>query len=216
MTEPKITVLIADDHPIFLRGLRQIIETDDRFKVVASVGDGEVALTNLRALRPHVAVLDVDMPARNGLAVLNAVREEKLPTSIVLLTMHKDERYLNAALDAGAKGYVIKDSAVTEITDAISTAARAENFISPMLSTMMVNRLNRTEKTIRSSIDSLTRSERRVLRLVAESKSCRQIADELFISVRTAENHRSNICAKLNLEGRDALLTFALTHKSEI
>ena len=214
--ESVITVLIADDHPIFQRGLKEIIETDTRLKVVASVGNGEDALANLRTLKPHVAVLDVDMPKRDGLAVLSAVKEENLPSSVVLLTMYKEERFFNAALDAGVIGYVIKDSASSEITQAIHAAAKGENFISPTLSTLLLKRLSKAEKPKESPLDFLTSSERRVLKLVAESKSNKQIADELFISIRTVENHRSNICAKLDLEGKNALLTYALTNKSEI
>jgi len=212
----QITVLIADDHPIFQRGLQQIIETDDGLKIVASVTDGEDALTNLRTLKPQVVVLDVDMPKRDGFAVLNAVREENLPSSVILLTMYKEERFFNAALDAGVKGYVIKDSAVSEITQAIRAAAKGENFISPTLSTLLMKRLNRAEKPQINSLENLTVSERKVLRLVSEAKSNKQIADELFISVRTVENHRSNICAKLNLEGKNALLTYALTNKMAV
>lgn len=214
--ESEITVLIADDHPIFQNGLRQIIETDAELKIVAMVGDGEEALAKLRQLKPQVAVLDVDMPKRDGFAVLQTINEENLPSNVVFLTMYKEERFLNAALDAGVKGFVIKDSAVNEIINAIRAAARGENFISPALSTLLLKRLNRAEKSDASPLDSLTTAERSVLKLVAESKSNKQIADELFISIRTVENHRSNICRKLNLEGKNALLTYALTNKSQI
>lgn len=216
MSQSEITVLIADDHPIFQRGLQQIIETDKNLKIVASVSDGEEALNNLRTLKPQVAVLDVDMPKQDGLAVLNSIKQENLPISVILLTMYKEERFFNAALDAGVKGYVIKDSAVSEITNAIHAAANGENFISPSLSTLLVKRLSRSEKKTESPLENLTSSERRVLKLVSEAKSNQQIADELFISIRTVENHRSNICAKLGLEGKNALLTYALTNKSEI
>jgi DNA-binding NarL/FixJ family response regulator len=214
MTENPITILIADDHPIFQRGLQQIIETDKSLKIVAAVNNGEDALINLRLLKPQVAVLDVDMPKRDGLAVLKSIKEEDLPTEVILLTMYKEERFFNSALDAGVKGYVIKDSAVGEINNAIHAVARGENSISPTLSTLLVKRINGTVK--QTPIESLTASERRVLKLVSESKSNKQIADELFISIRTVENHRSNICAKLNLEGKNALLTYALTNKSQI
>lgn len=214
MSGTEITILIADDHPIFQRGLQEIIKTDRNLKIVAAVNDGQSALENLRKLKPQVAVLDVDMPQKDGFAVLKAIKEENLPCAVILLTMYKEERFFNAALDAGVKGYVIKDSAVSEITKAIYAAAKGENFISPMLSTLLVKRLNNSAK--QSPLDSLTASERRVLKLVAEAKSNKQIAEELFLSIRTIENHRSNICAKLGLEGKNALLTYALTNKSEI
>ncbi len=216
MNNSEIKIVIADDHPIFQRGLQQIIETDKELKIVSAVSDGEAALENIRNLKPQVAVLDVDMPKRDGFAVLKAVKEENLPCNVILLTMFKEERFFNAALDAGVKGYVLKDSAISEITSAIHAAARGENFISPALSTLMMNRLNRGNSSLNSPLDSLTTSERRVLKLVAEAKSNQQIADELFVSIRTVEHHRSNICAKLNLEGKNALLTFALTNKQEI
>lgn len=212
----QITVLIADDHPIFQRGLQQIIESDADLKIVAAVGDGEEALNKLRSLKPQVAVLDVDMPKRDGLSVLKSIKEENLPTEVILLTMYKEERFFNAALDAGVKGYVIKDSAVSEITNAIHAVAKGGNFISPTLSTLLMKRVNRAEKLDSLPLELLTTSERKVLKLVSESKSNKQIADELFVSVRTVENHRSNICAKLNLEGKNALLTYALTNKIEI
>ncbi len=156
------------------------------------------------------------MPKFDGLKVVNLLKQENLSTAVVLLTMYKEDRFFNAALDAGAKGYVIKDSAITEITYAIRAAAAADNFISPMLSTLLVKRLNHAEKPQISPLDSLTASERRILRLVSEAKNNKQIAAELFISIRTVENHRSNICAKLDLEGKNALLTYALTNKAEI
>ncbi|HQU85668.1 MAG TPA: response regulator transcription factor [Pyrinomonadaceae bacterium] len=212
----EITVLIADDHPIFQRGLQQIIETDASVKIVASVADGEDALVNLRNLKPQVAILDVDMPKCDGFAVLNAVKEENLPSSVILLTMYKEERFFNAALDAGVKGYVIKDSAVSEITNAIHAVAKGENFISPMLSTLLMKRIDRAEKPQNSLIETLTSSEKKVLKLVSETKSNKQIADELFISIRTVENHRANICAKLDLEGKNALLAFALTNRETL
>jgi two-component system, NarL family, response regulator DegU len=216
MSETPITVLIADDHPIFRRGLRQLIESDAKFKIVAEAEDGDEALDKISRLQPQVAILDVEMPNRDGLEVLKTMSERKISTAIVLLTMYKEDRFFNSALDAGVKGYVLKDSAITEITSAIRAAAAGENFISPTLSTLMIKRLTRAEKPPDKPLDSLTVSERRVLKLVAEAKNNQQIADELFVSVRTVENHRSNICAKLNLDGKNSLLIYALTHKSEI
>ncbi len=216
MNESEITILIADDHPIFRKGLRQLIETDKELNIIAEVADGGEALEKIRALKPQVAVLDVDMPKLDGLEVVNFLKQENLPTAVVLLTMYKEDRFFNAALDAGVKGYVIKDSAITEITSAIRAAANGENFISPTLSTLLVKRLNRAEKPKNDPLDLLTASERRVLELVAEAKNNKQIADELFISLRTVENHRSNICAKLGLDGKNSLLIYALTNKSAI
>jgi DNA-binding NarL/FixJ family response regulator len=214
--ESEITVLIADDHPVFQRGLREIIESDARLKVVSAVGDGEQAIAELRRLRPPVAVLDVDMPRRDGLDVVKAIQEEDLRCGVVFLTMYKEERFLNAAMDAGVSAYVVKDSAIDEITAAIHSTARGENFVSPALTHLLFKRIQRVRSPEKSQLDSLTNTERRVLRLVADAKTSQQIADELFISVRTVHHHRSNICAKLYLEGKNALLTYALTNKSSI
>jgi len=212
--ETAITVLIADDHPVFQRGLREIIESDTRLKVVAAVGDGETALRELSRLKPDVAVLDVDMPKLDGLEVVRAARDAGTNCGFVLLTMYKEERFLNAALDAGVLGYVVKDSAIDEITAAIRAAAVGKNFVSPTMSGMLIARLKQGSAAANSPLERLTTSERRVLKLVADAKSSKQIADELFISVRTVENHRANICSKLDLEGKNALLTYALINKA--
>jgi len=214
----EIRILIADDHPIFRRGLRVVIESDPLLKVVAEADDGQSALARIREIQPDVAVLDIDMPPPDGLEVARWLREQRLAVEAIFLTMHKDEALLNAALDAGVKGFIIKDGAANEIVGCIKAVAAGQNFFSPTLSGHLLNRRNRADALARHSpsINDLTASERRVLLLVAESKTNKEIAGELFISVRTVEHHRSNICAKLGLTGKQALLTFALTHKSEL
>lgn len=212
-----IRVLIADDHPIFRRGLRQVIEADPWLKVVAEAEDGASALARIQELHPDVAVLDIDMPPPDGLAVARRLQEQRLPSEAVLLTMHKDEALLNAALDIGVKGFTVKDGAANEIVGCIKAVAAGQSFISPTLSGHLLARRNRSDRLAKQSpsLSDLTVSERRILFLVAEAKTNKEIAAELFISVRTVEHHRSNICAKLGLTGKNALLTFALTHKSE-
>lgn len=130
--------------------------------------------------------------------------------------MYKEERFLNAALDAGVLGYVVKDSAIHEIAAAIHSAARNERYVSPTLTGHLVNRLRNAENKTSPRLNTLTKAEQRVLQLVSASKSSKQIADELFISTRTVDNHRANICAKLGLEGKNALLTYALTNRTEL
>jgi DNA-binding NarL/FixJ family response regulator len=214
----EIRVLIADDHPIFRRGLRMIIESDPALKVVAEVGDGVAALARTEELRPAVAVLDMDMPPPDGLAVARRIRESEWPVAVVFLTMHKDAGSFNAAIDAGVKGYVVKDGAADEIVGCIKSVAAGNNFFSPVLSGHLLGRRGRIDEFDRQSpsIKDLTDSERRILLLIAEARSNKEIAETLFISVRTVEHHRSNICGKLGLTGKNALLTFALTHKSEL
>lgn len=180
----RTSVLIADDHPIFRRGLREIIDSAADLMVVAEESDGDAAIRSIRKLAPQVAVLDVNMPGSDGIAVLRAIIEEALPTRAILLTMHKEENLLRAAIEAGAGGYIVKDSAIDEITAAIRYAAAGQTFISPAVASIAVSE-RKDAKT--SPLDPLTKAERRILRLVSESKTSRQIADELFISVRTVD-----------------------------
>ena len=214
----QINVLIADDHPIFRSGLRSIIEADALLKVVGEAEDGAAALACMRACQPDVAVLDMNMPPPDGLAVARQVQEERLPVQTIFLTMHNEEELLNAALDAGVKGFIVKDGAANELTACIKAVAAGKNFISPALSGHLLKRRSKpdTPTTDTSALNDLTAAERHVLFLVSESMSSKEIAEKMFISVRTVEHHRSNICAKLELTGKNALLSFALTHKSEL
>ena len=214
----QINVLIADDHPIFRSGLRLMIEGDALLKVVGEAGDGESALACIRKCHPDVAVLDIDMPSPDGLAVARQVQEERLPVETIFLTMHNEEELLNAALDAGVKGFIVKDGAANELNACIKAVAAGKNFISPTLSGHLLKRRSQpdTPAAETSALKDLTVAERHVLLLVSESMSSKEIAKKMFISVRTVEHHRSNICAKLELTGKNALLSFALTHKSEL
>jgi len=214
----EVRIVIADDHPIFRRGLRSVIEADPRLKVIAEADDGQSALARIRELQPDVAVLDIDMPPPDGLEVVRLLRDQRLPVETIFLTMHKDEALLNAALDAGVKGFIVKDGAANEIIGCIKAVAGGKSFFSPILSGHLLARRNRADSLIKQSpsIKDLTPSERRILLLICEAKSNKEIAEKMFISVRTVEHHRSNICAKLGLTGKNALLTFAITHKSEL
>lgn len=208
----EIRILIADDHPIFRRGLRAVVESDAVLDVVAEVDNGAEALRQIETLEPHVAVLDVNMPQTDGLAVAKTIQEKNLPTIPVFLTMHADEAIFNAAIDADVKGFVIKDGAANDIVTCIKSVVAGQSFFSSTLSQFLLNRHTKPK----SPLENLTAGERRVLRLVADGKSTKQIADELFVSPRTIEHHRANISAKLDLSGKNALLTFALTNKSLI
>jgi len=213
----EITVLIADDHPIFRKGLREIITAEPSLQLVAEVEDGARALQAIRAQLPQVAVLDVDMPQQDGITVARKIKEEGLPVAVVLLTMHRNERFFNAALDLGVAGYVLKDSAVSEIVSAIRAVNEGNSYVTPLLTDYLLNRRHaHTESEARTGLSTLTDAERRLLKLIAQYKSSQEIADELFISIRTVDRHRANIANKLDLKGAHALLHFALEHKGQL
>lgn len=214
----EIRVLIADDHPIFRHGLRQLVEKDPQIRVVAEADNGETALQLIAAHRPDAAVLDVNMPVKDGFTVLRGLQSQRLPTPVIFLTMHKDEMHFSEALNLGVKGYVLKESAASDITSCIKAVAAGQNYVSPELSTYLLNRGRRASTLLKDqpNLNELTATERRVLALLAEYKTNRDIAGELFVSVRTVENHRANICSKLNLHGTHALMKFSLKHKSEL
>jgi DNA-binding NarL/FixJ family response regulator len=218
MSIDEIRVVIADDHPIFRRGLCQILASDPAIKIVGEASDGETALQFIRDSSPQVAVLDIDMPVLDGFGVLRAVREQRLEIAVIFLTMHKEESLLNDALDLGAAGYVLKDGAIAELIGAVRAAAYGQTFISPVLSGYLLGRRTRADALAaeKPGLGALTAAELRVLRLVADNKTSREIAEALFISVRTVEHHRAHICEKLNLHGSNALIKFAVAHKSEL
>lgn len=214
----EIPIVIADDHPIFRRGLCEALDLGSRFKVVAEAADGEAALVYIQQLKPVVAILDMNMPALDGLGVVRAIRQKGLPVEIVFLTIHDEEEFFDAAMELGAKGYLLKDSALTEVVKAVQTVAEGKYYVSPFLSSYLVARRTRAQALTQREpgLADLTPTERRVLRLVAQGKSSKSIAEELFIHYRTVENHRTTICQKLGLRGHIALVKFAIEHRLEL
>jgi len=211
----KLKVIIADDHPIFRGGLRQVIDNEQRFQVMAEAADGESALNLIEAHKPNIIVLDVNMPKMTGFTVAKELRRKNHTCEIIFLTMHSEEAMFNKAMDLGAKGYVLKDSASVDIVNCLQAIANGQNFTSPAITTYLFKRATRSSKNS-NSIEDLSPTERIILRLIAEYKTSREIAEELSISYRTVENHRYNICQKLNVSGSNALVKFALKHQTEI
>lgn len=216
MMNDEIKIIIADDHPIVRQGLRQMIEADRNLTVIGEAGDGEEVLRLIEIHQPDVAVLDVDMPRMGGFDVVRELRRKKSHVKIIFLTMHSEEEIFQTAMDLGVGGYVLKDSATTDIVAGIKSIAAGKPFISPALSALLLNRRRRREKlkNEKPALDSLTPTERRILKLIAEDKTSKEIGEELFISHRTVHAHRANISNKLNLSGNLALVKFAITNKS--
>src|SRR5215510_6841220 len=139
----EITVLIADDHPIVRKGLRQVIESDPQLKIVEEAGDGQSALDRIEQLQPDVAVLDLDMPGKGGFDVVREIQRSRFATEVIIVTMHGEKDLFDEAMDLGVKGYVLKDTAVTDIIAGIKSVAAGRHFISPQLSAFLVNRNSR-------------------------------------------------------------------------
>jgi DNA-binding NarL/FixJ family response regulator len=191
-----IRIVLADDHPIVRRGLCLTIESDPGLKVVAEANDGQEALDQIRTHRPAIAVMDINMPRLDGLGVAKELQKSRLPVGIVFLTLHSEEDILHEAMDLGAKGYILEESAVTEIVKGIKSVAGGQHFVTPSLTGHLLHRRQRMQQLTEAmpGLSSLTPTERRILQLVAGYKSSKEIAEELFIHYRTVENHRTNIC----------------------
>ena len=211
----KIKLLIADDHPIVRKGLLGAVESDPAIKVVAEAQDGEEAVRLIREHKPDVAVFDIDMPKLDGLGAAREVSKLGLGTRIIFLTLHKDADLFRAAIQAGASGYLLKDSAMQEIAAGVKAVAAGQQFVSAALVSLFVEAPEvKPSATPQSALlDKLTPAERQILGLIANGKSSKEIGAELSIHYRTVENHRTNICKKLGIEGAHALLRFALEHK---
>lgn len=214
----EITIILADDHPIVRKGLREVIEEDKRLRVVAEANNGQEAVEAIEKFCPQVTILDVDMPVMNGFDTARRIKAGKLKTEIVFLTMHRDEDLFNEAIDLGAKGFVLKDSALMDIIECVKAVAASEHYASSALTKFLLNRSRRaaglTEQ--QPTINDLTATERRVLKLIAENLTSKEIGEELFISPRTVDKHRQNICQKLDLQGSHSLFKFAVQHKSQL
>jgi len=214
----EITVLVAEDHPLFLLGLRGALKADAGLRVVGEAADGLEAWRQIAELRPRVAVLDIDLPGLSGLAIAKKLREDQMPTAVLVLTMHKQEEIFGEAVDLGILGYVLKENSPTELLLAIKKVAAGESYFSPSVSGYLLNRHARTQSLLQRSpgLHDLTQCQRAILKLIAEDRTSKEIAGELGISHRTVENHRSNICDRLNLHGSHSLLKFAFDNKSHL
>jgi len=209
-----IHILIADDHPIVRQGLRQTIEIEGGdLRIVGETGDGVETLAAARRFRPEIIVLDIELPKMDGFQITQVLREEKIESKVIFLTVHREESFMRKALSLGAAGYVLKDSAITDIVAAIRAATANLPFISPAMTAYLIKP---PSAPLKGELEALTPAERRVLRLIAQYKTTQEIAETLFVSPRTIETHRLNIAQKLHLRGSHSLMRYALQHLSEI
>ena len=208
MNDKKIQIILADDHPLMLDGLKTIILGYPQFDLIGAAQDGAQALSLIAGNSPEVAVLDIDMPFLTGLEVVEKCKAANLLTRFILLTFHKEEALYQKAKELGVFGYVLKDQSRQEIVQCILQVAKGEHYISKSLESLL------DKKVIPSELESLTKTELAVVKLIAKNKTSNDIADMLFVSKKTIENHRANVCKKLNLDGsKNSLLSWALKHR---
>jgi len=209
---PQIRILLADDHTIIRSGLKLLLEQQPDFKVIAEANDGREAVQQVAAHRPDVVVLDIGMPQLNGIEATRQILAAEPDVQVVILSMHSDEGYVLRALKAGARAYILKNSAESDLIRAIRTVKEGKSFFSPAISKMLLEDYVRQvrEKSVEDSYDLLTPREREVLQLLAEGKSNKDVAAILNLSLHTVETHRGNILQKLNLHGTPELILYAV------
>lgn len=212
----KIRIIIADDHPVFRSGLMKIIETDKEIEIVGEADNGESALQKILDLKPDVALLDIDMPKITGIQVLKELKRKKININTIFLTVYSDESIFDEAMNIGILGYVLKDSAISDIIDCIKSVSEGKYYITPSLSDFLINRRNKLKRMEENkpALKKLTKTEMNVLILLAEGKTSKQIGEEMFISHKTVDNHKTNISDKLQLKGLHGLMKFAIENKA--
>ena len=205
-------LVLADDHTILREGLRAIFAGEPDFQVVGEATDGREAIRCAEALKPDVMILDLSMPRTNGLEALREIKRVSGGTRVLVLTVHKTEEYVHTALQAGADGYMLKDSATAELLRAVRSVLNGDRYLAPAIATTVVGGyLGETETpSAAASFGQLSTREREVLKLIAEGYRNREIGDYLCISPKTVEKHRANVMEKLNLRGVSALTTYAI------
>lgn len=204
-----INIMIVDDHTMMREGIKQLLEFDGAIKVIGEAADGEECLNLLKKVKPDVLLLDINMPKKNGIEVLQELKKKKDKTKILMLTVHNEVEYLIKAVDIGADGYILKDSESEELKKAITVIHNGDNFIQPSLIPLLNVRLLKRDNDI-DKIELLTKRENEVLILVANGMFNKEIAENLLISERTVKNHISSIFKKINVADRTQAAIFAI------
>jgi DNA-binding NarL/FixJ family response regulator len=208
----KLRLLLGDDHTLVRHGLRKILEEQTEWEVVAEAEDGRTAVKKALALTPDVAILDIGMPQLNGIDATRQIVNKAPSVRVLILSMHADEGYVVRALHAGAKGYLLKDSAAQDLHRAVAAVAEGQSFFSPAVSQMMLDDYVRriANGTSPDRYETLSNREREVFQLVAEGRSNKEVADLLSISAATVETHRARILQKLDLHNAAELVLYAV------
>jgi DNA-binding NarL/FixJ family response regulator len=193
-----LRIIIADDHPVFLAGLKTVVDGEPDIEIVGQASDGDQALTMIEELRPDIAVLDIGMPKIDGIGLLSEIGKKQMPVSVIFMTMYRERKLFDRGMELGLRGYVLKDSASSDLIEAIRTVSTGYKFVSPELLAHFAE--------ARSKSGEMKATEQQL-----SAKTSREIADTLYISPRTVETHRTNICMKLGLQGRHALMKYALS-----
>ncbi len=208
----RIRILLADDHTVVRQGLRKVLEERPDWEVVAEAGDGREAVRLAEQHKPDVAILDVAMPLLNGIEATRQMTKRVPNTRVLVLSMHADEAYVTQILQAGATGYLLKDSADVDLVQAVGEVAQGKSFFSPSIARVMLDDYVRqlADKGITDRYESLSEREREVFQLVAEGHSNKEVAELLCVSPATVETHRAHILQKLDLHGTAELVLYAV------
>lgn len=201
--------MLADDHILMREGIRQLLEFDHTIEIVGEVSNGEQCMNMIYEVKPQVLLLDINMPVKNGIEVLQEIRNKELDVKVLILTVHNEIDYLLKAMDIGVNGYILKESDFSELKKAIDTVMSGETYIQPNLIPLLNNRMVSRDKD-KDKIEELTKRELEVLIEVANGKLNKEIANELKISERTVKNHISNIFKKIDVSDRTQAAVFAI------
>jgi two-component system, NarL family, response regulator NreC len=212
---PEARILVADDHSIVRKGLRSILEDEASFEIVGEASNGREAVKLCEAEQPDVAILDVGMPQLNGIEVVVHLQKVSPRTKALMLSMHCDETYILRALNAGARGYLLKDTAEDEVVPAIRNLMRGASYFSPAIGHAFSEEYLRhlRKRGLQDSYDTLTDREREVLQLLAEGRSNKEVASMLDVGVSTVDTHRMNLMQKLNLHSTAEIVLYAVRKK---
>ena len=208
----KLRILLADDHTVVRQGLRKVLEVRPDWEVVAEAGDGREAVRQAEELEPDVAILDITLPLLNGVEATRQIVRRSPSTRVLVLTMHADEAYVNQILQAGATGYLLKDSADVDLIQAVSAVSKGKSFFSPAIARMMLDDYVRqvADRGVTDRYDLLSEREREIFQLIAEGKANKEIATLLSISPSTVETHRARIMEKLDLHSAAEIVLYAV------